>query len=84
MFSNSLLNTCRMACDENGMVYDIWLRPASYQEIRSLRIRHKMSEWFKFLTENFEFIGDKGYKINFKPSNPPTFKETALILVATS
>jgi len=21
-----------------------------------------MSKWFRFLTENFEFIGDKGYK----------------------
>jgi hypothetical protein len=57
-----------------------------------------MSKRFRFLTESFEFIGDKGYKgckyvkvcedkyykINFKPSNPPTFKETALILVGTS
>jgi len=59
-----------------------------------------MSKQFRFLTDNIEFIGDKGYKgckyvyvkvcedkyykINFKPSNPPTFKETALILVGTS
>jgi hypothetical protein len=84
MFSNSLLNACRMVCDEDGMVYNIWFRPESYHEVRSLRLRHKMSKRFRFLTENFEFIGDKGYKINFKPSNPPTFKETAFILVGTS
>jgi hypothetical protein len=51
-----------VVCDENGMVYDIWFHPASYHEIKSLRIRHKMSKWFRFLAENFEFIGDKGYK----------------------
>jgi hypothetical protein len=33
------------------MVYDIWFHPASYHEVRSLRIRHKMSKWFRFLTD---------------------------------
>jgi hypothetical protein len=51
-----------VVCDEDGIVYDIWFHPASYHEVRSLRIRHKMSKWFRFLAENFEFIGDKGYK----------------------
>jgi hypothetical protein len=51
-----------VVCDEDGMVYDIWFHPASYHKVRSLRIRHKMSKWFRFLAENFEFIGDKGYK----------------------
>jgi hypothetical protein len=51
-----------VVCDENGIVYDVWFHPASYHEVRSLRIRYKMSKWFRFLTENFEFIGDKGYK----------------------
>ena len=73
-----------MVCDKDGMVYDLWFHPASYHEVRSLRLRNKLSKWFIFLTENFEFIGDKGYKINFKPSNPPTFKEIALILVGIS
>jgi hypothetical protein len=36
-----------VVCDENGMVYDIWFHPASYHEVRSLRIRYKMSKWFK-------------------------------------
>jgi hypothetical protein len=36
------------------MVYDIWLHSISYHEV--------MSKWFRFLAENFEFIGDKGYK----------------------
>ena len=44
------------------MVYDIWFHPASYHDVRSLRIRHKMSKWFRFLTENFEIIGDKQEK----------------------
>jgi hypothetical protein len=44
------------------MVYDIWFHPASYHEVRSLRIRYKMSKWFRFLAENFEFIGNKCYK----------------------
>jgi hypothetical protein len=48
--------------DKDGMVYDIWFHPASYHKVRSLRIRYKMSKWFRFLAENFEFIGDKGYK----------------------
>jgi hypothetical protein len=39
-----------VVCDKNGMVYDIWFHPASYHEV--------MSKWFRFLTENFEFIGD--------------------------
>jgi len=43
-----------VVCDENGMVHDIWFHPASYHEV--------MSKWFRFLAENFEFIGDKGYK----------------------
>jgi hypothetical protein len=74
----------RMVCDKDSMVYDIWFHPASYHEVRSLRLRHKMSKWFIFSTENFEFIGYKYYKIIFKPSNPPTFKEITLISVGIS
>jgi hypothetical protein len=37
-----------VVCDEDGMVYDIWFHPASYHEVRSLRIRHKMSNGLDF------------------------------------
>jgi hypothetical protein len=33
---------------------DFWLwsfHPASYHEVKSLRIRHKMSKWFRFLAD---------------------------------
>jgi hypothetical protein len=38
-----------VVCDKDGMVYDIWFHPASYHEVRLLRMRHKMSKWFRFL-----------------------------------
>jgi len=44
------------------VVCDVWFSPASYHDVRSLRIRHKMSKRFRFLTENFEIIGDKQEK----------------------
>jgi hypothetical protein len=31
-----------VVCDENGMVYDIWFYPASYDKVKSLRIRYKI------------------------------------------
>jgi hypothetical protein len=37
-----------VVCDENGIVYDVWFHPASYHEVRSLRIKYKMSKWFRF------------------------------------
>jgi|GEM_PF-4100606 len=44
------------------VVCDVWFSPASYHDVRSLRIRHKMSKRFRFLTENFEFTVDKQEK----------------------
>jgi len=49
-------------CDENGVVYDIWFHPASYNEVKSFRLRKSKSKWFRFLVETFEVIGDKGYR----------------------
>ena len=49
-------------CDENGVVYDIWFHPASYNEVKSFRLRRSKSKWFRFLVETFEVIGDKGYR----------------------
>ncbi len=49
-------------CDEDGVVMDIWFHPASYHEVKSFRIRKNKSRWFRFLVENFEVIGDKGYR----------------------
>ena len=48
------------------VVCDAWFSPASYHDVRSLRIRHKMSKRFRFLTENFEFTVDKQEKIKRK------------------
>jgi len=44
------------------VVCDVWFSPASYHDVRLFRMRHKMSKWFRFLTENFEFIVDKQEK----------------------
>jgi len=49
-------------CDENQVVMDVWFHPASYHELKSFRIRKSKSKWFRFLVENFEVIGDKGYR----------------------
>jgi len=49
-------------CDKNGVVYDIWFHPASYNEVKSFRLRKSKSKWFRFLVETFEVIGDKGYR----------------------
>jgi len=32
------------------------------EEVKSFRLRKSKSRWFKFLVENFEVIGDKGYR----------------------
>jgi len=45
------------------VVCDVWFSPASYHDVRLFRMRHKMSKWFRFLTENFEFTVNKQEKI---------------------
>jgi len=35
-------------------VYDIWFHPASYNEVKSFRLRKSKSKWFRFLVETFE------------------------------
>jgi hypothetical protein len=36
--------------------------PASYHEVRSLRIRYGKSNWLRFLVDSFGLIGDRGYR----------------------
>ncbi|MFZ8859963.1 MAG: hypothetical protein ACO2PP_05615, partial [Thermocrinis sp.] len=33
-----------VVCDSEGVVYDLWFHPASYHEVRSLRIRYRKSK----------------------------------------
>lgn len=51
-------------CDTDGVVYDVWFHPASYHEIKSLRIRYKKSWWLSFLVEELEVMGAKGYRVS--------------------
>jgi hypothetical protein len=32
-----------IVCDRNGIVYDMWVHPASYHEVKSVRIRYQKS-----------------------------------------
>jgi hypothetical protein len=43
-------------------VYDLWFHPASYHEVRSLRIRYRKSKWLRFLVDSFGLMGDRGYR----------------------
>jgi hypothetical protein len=36
--------------------------PASYHEVRSLKIRYRKSKWLRFLVESFGLMGDRGYR----------------------
>ena len=49
-------------CNENQVVMDVWFHPASYNEIKSFRLRKSKSRWFRFLVETFGVMGDKGYR----------------------
>ena len=51
-----------IVCDRNGVVYDLWFHPASYHEMRSLRIRYGKSKWLRFLVDSFGLMGDRGYR----------------------
>jgi hypothetical protein len=51
-----------VVCDSEGVVYDLWFHPASYHEVRSLRIRYRKSKWLRFLVDSFGLMGDRGYK----------------------
>ncbi len=51
-----------VVCDSEGVVYDLWFHPASYHEVRSLRIRYRKSGWLRFLVDSFGLIGDRRYK----------------------
>jgi len=51
-----------IVCDRNGIVYDIWVHPASYHEVRSVRIRYQKSLWFRALADSFCLMGDRGYR----------------------
>jgi hypothetical protein len=51
-----------VVCDSEGVVYDLWFHPASYHEVRSLRIRYRKSKWLRFLVDNFGLMGDRGYR----------------------
>jgi hypothetical protein len=47
-----------VVCDSDGIVYDLWFHPASYHEVRSLRIRYRKSKWLRWILWE---IGDKGF-----------------------
>jgi nicotinate-nucleotide pyrophosphorylase (carboxylating) len=51
-----------VVCDSEGIVYDLWFHPASYHEVRSLRIRYRKSRWLRFLVDKFGLMGDRGYR----------------------
>jgi hypothetical protein len=51
-----------IVCDRNGIVYDMWVHPASYHEVRSVRIRYQRSLWFRTLADSFCLMGDRGYR----------------------
>jgi hypothetical protein len=51
-----------VVCDSEGRVYDLWFHPASYHEVRSLRIRYRKSKWLRFLVDSFGLMGDRGYR----------------------
>jgi hypothetical protein len=34
-----------IVCDRNGIVYDLWVYPASYHKVKSVRIRYQKSFW---------------------------------------
>jgi hypothetical protein len=38
-----------IVCDRNGIVYDMWVHPASYHEVRSVRIRYQKSLGYRGL-----------------------------------
>jgi hypothetical protein len=51
-----------IVCDRNGIVYDLWVHPASYHEVKSVRIRYQKSLWFRALADSFCLMGDRGYR----------------------
>jgi hypothetical protein len=36
--------------------------PASYHEVKSVRIRYQKSLWFRLLADSFCLMGDRGYR----------------------
>jgi len=51
-----------IVCDSNGIFYDVWVHPASYHEVKSVRIRYQKSLWFRMLADSFCLMGDRGYR----------------------
>ncbi len=49
-------------CDEDGVAYDIWFKPGSWHEVRAYRERSAKSLWFRYLVNNYEVYGDRGYR----------------------
>lgn len=49
-------------CDEDGVVYDVWITFGSVHEVKAFRARKERSRWFRCLVEVFEVYGDKGYR----------------------
>jgi hypothetical protein len=39
-----------------------WVHPASYHEVKSVRIRYQKSLWFRALADSFCLMGDRGYR----------------------
>jgi len=51
-----------IVCDRDGIVYDMWVHPASYHEVKSVRIRYQKRLWFRALADSFCLMGDRGYR----------------------
>jgi hypothetical protein len=51
-----------IVCDSEGIVYDLWVHPASYHEVKSVRIKYQKSLWFRALADSFCLMGDRGYR----------------------
>jgi hypothetical protein len=40
----------------------MWVHLASYHEVKSVRIKHQKSLWFRALEDGFCLMGDRGYR----------------------
>jgi len=48
--------------DERGKVVDIWLKPASIYETRTLKDRLRFSSYLRVMVEGNRLMEDKAYK----------------------
>lgn len=48
-------------CEEDGVVYNVWITSGSVCEVKAFRTRKERSRLFKCLVKVFEVCGNKGY-----------------------